>query len=71
MWSLRFHHVSDIVPTIYEAVGIEAPEHVEGTTQMPLDGVSMVYTWNLENHLGSFSYTETQPVLRDLDHSEP
>ena len=29
-----------------EAIGIQFPTHVEGVEQMPLDGVSMVYTWN-------------------------
>ncbi|CAE7693105.1 unnamed protein product, partial [Symbiodinium microadriaticum] len=48
----QFHHVCDIVPTIYEAVGIQEPEHVEGTAQMPLDGVSMMYTWNNASAVG-------------------
>ena len=34
------------MPTIYEAIGIKPPEHVEGTAQIPIDGVSMMYTWN-------------------------
>lgn len=42
----QFHHVCDIAPTIYEAVGVQFPTRVEGAKQMPLDGVSMVYTWN-------------------------
>eukprot|EP00438_Fugacium_kawagutii_P019253 Skav234701 [mRNA] locus=scaffold3643:220498:222204:- [translate_table: standard] len=42
----QFHHVCDIAPTIYEAIGIKYPQHVDGFAQMPLDGVSMVYTWN-------------------------
>ena len=42
----QFHHVCDIAPTVYEAVGIKFPNHVEGTKQIPLDGVSMMYTWN-------------------------
>jgi len=42
----QFHHVNDIVPTIYEAVGIEPPAMVDGVTQDVFDGVSMVYTWN-------------------------
>ena len=29
-----------------EAIGIQFPTHVEGVEQMPLDGVSMVYTWD-------------------------
>eukprot|EP00437_Effrenium_voratum_P008265 CAMPEP_0181421594 /NCGR_PEP_ID=MMETSP1110-20121109/13176_1 /TAXON_ID=174948 /ORGANISM="Symbiodinium sp., Strain CCMP421" /LENGTH=797 /DNA_ID=CAMNT_0023544659 /DNA_START=73 /DNA_END=2466 /DNA_ORIENTATION=- len=42
----QFHHVSDIAPTIYEAIGIEAPGHVDSVAQLKLDGVSMVYTFN-------------------------
>ncbi|MCW2364363.1 arylsulfatase [Sphingobium xanthum] len=41
----QFHHVADIVPTIYEAVGIAPPEQVDGVTQMPLDGISMAYSF--------------------------
>eukprot|EP00931_Biecheleriopsis_adriatica_P042664 TRINITY_DN2432_c0_g1_i1.p1 TRINITY_DN2432_c0_g1~~TRINITY_DN2432_c0_g1_i1.p1 ORF type:complete len:799 (-),score=169.59 TRINITY_DN2432_c0_g1_i1:37-2433(-) len=42
----QFHHVNDIVPTIYEAIGITTPEMVDGWEQDKLDGVSMVYTWH-------------------------
>ena len=42
----QFHHVNDIVPTIYEAVGIQDPETVDGVTQQPLDGTSMTYTFS-------------------------
>lgn len=41
----QFHHVNDIVPTIYDLVGIQEPKVVEGVTQQPLDGVSMKYTF--------------------------
>jgi arylsulfatase A-like enzyme len=41
----QFHHVIDIVPTILEAVGIQAPATIDGTAQKPLEGVSMVYTF--------------------------
>lgn len=41
----QFHHVIDIVPTIYEAVGIEQPVEVNGVPQRPIEGVSMAYTW--------------------------
>jgi arylsulfatase len=41
----QFHHVADIAPTIYEAAGIEIPIRVNGVDQMPLDGVSMVYSF--------------------------
>ena len=42
----QFHHVIDIVPTILEATGIPAPDTVNGVAQMPIQGVSMAYTWD-------------------------
>jgi len=42
----QFSHVIDIAPTIYEAVGIKPPTAVDGVKQQPIDGTSMVYTWN-------------------------
>src|SRR5262249_8911870 len=42
----QFHHVIDIVPTIYEAVGVEAPTSIDGVKQKPLEGVRMVYTFD-------------------------
>ncbi len=45
----QFHHVIDIVPTILEAAGIQAPVTVNGITQRPIEGVSMVYTFNKSN----------------------
>ncbi|MEM6673977.1 MAG: arylsulfatase [Planctomycetota bacterium] len=41
----QFHHVVDIAPTIYELVGIPHPEVVHGYEQMPMDGVSLAYTF--------------------------
>src|SRR3546814_10504183 len=41
----QFHHVNDIVPTIYDVVGITPPKQVNGVTQDPFDGVSMRYTF--------------------------
>jgi arylsulfatase A-like enzyme len=45
----QFHHVIDIVPTILEATGIKAPEEVNGIKQKPIEGVSMVYTFDKAN----------------------
>jgi arylsulfatase A-like enzyme len=45
----QFHHVIDIVPTILEATGIPAPATVNGIKQRPIEGVSMVYTWDKAN----------------------
>ncbi len=41
----QFHHVNDIAPTIYEALGITPPAVVNGFKQDPLDGVSMLYSF--------------------------
>ena len=48
----QFHHVIDIAPTIYEAVGIKEPEMVNGVKQKPIQGISMVYTWDDSNVQG-------------------
>ncbi len=45
----QFSHVIDIVPTLLEAIGIPAPNTVNGTTQKPIQGTSLVYTFNKEN----------------------
>lgn len=38
----QFTHLIDIVPSIYEIVGIEAPETVNGIKQQPINGTSFV-----------------------------
>lgn len=45
----QFHHLIDIVPTILEASGIKAPDMVDGIKQKPIEGVSMVYTFDKAN----------------------
>jgi arylsulfatase A-like enzyme len=45
----QFSHVIDIVPTILEAVGIEQPDTINGIKQIPVEGVSMAYTWDKAN----------------------
>src|SRR6267378_2186381 len=45
----QFHHIIDIVPTILEATGIQAPATVNGIAQKPIKGVSMAYTFNQAN----------------------
>ncbi len=41
----QFHHVVDVVPTIYELTKIPAPRVVNGFEQDSMDGVSMVYAF--------------------------
>jgi arylsulfatase A-like enzyme len=45
----QFHHMIDIVPTILEATGIPAPVMVNGIAQKPIEGVSMMYTFDKAN----------------------
>src|SRR6478736_5431048 len=45
----QFHHFIDVVPTILEATGIQAPVMVDGVAQKPIDGVSMAYTFDKAN----------------------
>src|SRR6202021_20588 len=42
----QFHHVNDIVPTIYDTLGVEAPATYKGLEQIPISGVSMRYTFD-------------------------
>jgi arylsulfatase A-like enzyme len=42
----QFHHVIDVAPTIYEAVGISFPDILNGVAQKPIEGVSMVYSFD-------------------------
>jgi arylsulfatase A-like enzyme len=41
----QFHHIIDIAPTVLEAVGIAAPDEVNGIKQKPIEGVSMLYSF--------------------------
>jgi arylsulfatase A-like enzyme len=42
----QFYHVNDIVPTLYDVIGIKAPREVNGFPQDPIDGVSMAASFN-------------------------
>ena len=42
----QYHHISDIAPTIMEAAGIEVPDEHHGVPQQPMDGVSLIYSFN-------------------------
>jgi arylsulfatase A-like enzyme len=58
----QFHHVIDIVPTILEATGLRAPDMVDGIAQKPIEGISMVYTFDKANATG--------PSKRDTQYFE-
>ena len=42
----QFGHVIDIAPTILEATGLPEPTSVNGTPQTPIEGTSLLYTFN-------------------------
>ena len=45
----QFHHVIDVAPTILEAAAIPEPTMVNGVQQTPIEGVSMLYSFNDAN----------------------
>ncbi|WP_222435465.1 arylsulfatase [Allorhodopirellula solitaria] len=45
----QFMHVIDVVPTILEVTGINAPETVDGIQQAPIEGTSFAYTFEKKN----------------------
>ncbi len=54
----QWHHVIDIVPTILEAAGLPEPKTVNGVPQIPIEGVSMLGSFNdakaKDNHLTQY-----------------
>ena len=42
----QFHHVIDLAATILEVAGLPEPTSVHGVLQMPLEGVSMAYSFD-------------------------
>jgi arylsulfatase A-like enzyme len=42
----QFTHVIDVAPTVLEAAGLPEPTMVNGVQQSPMEGTSMLYTFN-------------------------
>ncbi len=42
----QYHHITDVAPTILEAAGIAVPDSYHGIEQQPMDGVSMLYSFD-------------------------
>jgi arylsulfatase A-like enzyme len=42
----QWHHVIDVAPTILEAASLPEPKSVNGVVQAPIEGVSMVYSFD-------------------------
>ncbi len=45
----QFTHVIDVVPTLLEVTGIQAPDVVDGIPQKPIEGVSFKYLFDKAN----------------------
>jgi arylsulfatase len=53
----QWHHVIDVAPTVLEAASLPEPKSVNGVVQAPIEGVSMVYTFD---QAGAESTRKTQ-----------
>ncbi|MER6392764.1 arylsulfatase [Streptomyces sp. NPDC001523] len=53
----QFAHIIDMVPTVLDVLGIEAPSTIRGVTQSPLHGVSFAHTFD---DAGAASHHRTQ-----------
>ena len=42
----QFHHVTDVLPTVLETLGVEAPSSLRGETQIPIAGQSFNYAFD-------------------------
>jgi arylsulfatase A-like enzyme len=49
----QFHHVIDISPTILEAAKLPQPAEVNGVKQKPIEGVSMMYSFDDSKAVGT------------------
>ena len=60
----QFHHVNDIVPTIYDILEIQLPQVVNGFSQDGFDGVSIAYTFDEPKAEGrnTLSFSTSWPV---------
>lgn len=45
----QFHHVIDVAPTVLDAAALPEPKTVNGVTQTPMEGVSMLYSFDHPN----------------------
>jgi len=66
----QFHHVIDIVPTILDVARIDPPAMMDGVPQLPLDGVSMTYSFDhadaaSQRHVQYFNMIDNMAIYKD------
>ena len=49
----QWHHVIDVAPTVLEAASLPEPKSVNGTVQSPIEGVSMLYSFDKPDAKGT------------------
>jgi arylsulfatase A-like enzyme len=42
----QYAHIIDMLPTVLEALGLQAPTQIRGVTQSPIQGVSFAHAWD-------------------------
>ncbi|MDH3678336.1 MAG: arylsulfatase [Acidimicrobiia bacterium] len=42
----QYHHVADVLPTVLDCVGVDAPSDYRGVPQQPIEGTSFRYTFD-------------------------
>ncbi|HEY2659864.1 MAG TPA: arylsulfatase [Caulobacteraceae bacterium] len=66
----QFSHVIDIAPTLYEAIGVAQPTEVNGVQQKPIEGTSMVYSFDApkapeRHHVQYFEMFANRAIYED------
>jgi arylsulfatase len=66
----QFGHVIDIAPTVLEAANLPEPKVVNGTPQIPIEGTSLLYTFNdadaaERHHTQYFEIFGNRAIYRD------
>lgn len=66
----QFAYLTDIAATIYDAAGIKFPEVVDGVKQLPLDGVSLLETFDRADapsrrHVQYFEWEGNRAIYQD------
>jgi arylsulfatase A-like enzyme len=66
----QFQHLNDVAPTIYEAAGVQMPDVVNGTKQIPIEGSSFLYTFDhpdepSHHHVQYFAMVGNTAIYKD------